>query len=251
MVPTPVVYILLFCLNLGLKVGAWNTLPTCQTSVTHGARDAHGMEVPVTETAVGTSSRKDFLRFLGGGLSSVIVFSTLPAQAYTPDSDKLRESLYLISRVQEATVQQERFVSKASQQEDLKAKMKLTLRLVEKNYRLLDQINYASTFVSPQSDLVVASEAGYEAVDALQGAIDFVRNDLGSGPLSDSQKNFLMTSMQSCRENIFVFLKYMPQDKLQAARKRVEEENILNREEFDGDADAGVYNPVILPWKNQ
>ena len=24
-----------------------------------------------------------------------------------------------------------------------------------------------------------------------------------------------------------------------------------NREEFDGDDDAGVYNPVVLPWKNR
>lgn len=171
--------------------------------------------------------------------------------AYTPDADKLRESLYLISRVQEATVQQERFVNKATLQQDLKAKMKLTLKLVEKNYRLLDQINYASSFCQPKDDLVLASEAGYEAVDALQGAIDFVRNDLGDGPLSESQRKFLTDSLQACRENLFVFLKYMPQDKLEAARKRVEEENVLNREEFDGDADAGVYNPVVLPWKTK
>ena len=174
-----------------------------------------------------------------------------PALAYTPDPDKLRESLYFISRVQEATAQQERFVNKATLQQDLKAKMKLTLKLVEKNYRLLDQINYASSFVNPKDDLILASEAGYEAVDALQGAIDFVRNDLGEGPLTEAQRSFLTDSLQSCRESLFVFLKYMPQEKLEAARKRVEEENVLNREEFDGDADAGVYNPVVLPWKIQ
>ena len=28
-------------------------------------------------------------------------------------------------------------------------------------------------------------------------------------------------------------------------------ENVANREEFDGDDDAGVYNPVVLPWKNR
>ena len=183
--------------------------------------------------------------------TSALAILNEPAMAYTPDSDKLRECLYLISRVQEATVQQERFVMKATLQQDLKAKMKLTLRLVEKNYRLLDQINYASGFVNPKDELVMASEAGYEAVDALQGAIDFVRDDLGEGPLLEAQRTFLVASMQSCRENLFVFLKYMPEDKLAGARKRVEEENVLNREEFDGDADAGVYNPVVLPWKNQ
>ena len=184
--------------------------------------------------------------------STTLLILNQPVMAYTPDSDKLRECLYLISRVQEATVQQERFVTKATLQQDLKAKMKLTLRLVEKNYRLLDQINYASGFITPKDELVLASEAGYEAVDALQGAIDFVRDELGEeGPLSDAQRTFLVTSLQSCRENLFVFVKYMPQDKLEGARKRVEEENVLNRDEFDGEADAGVYNPVVLPWKNR
>ena len=67
-----------------------------------------------------------------------------PAIAYTPDANPLRESLYYISRVQEATVQQERFITKATKQDVLKNKMKLTLRLVEKNYKLLDQITYCA-----------------------------------------------------------------------------------------------------------
>ena len=173
------------------------------------------------------------------------------ANAYTADTDPLRESLYFISRVQEATVQQDRFVSRATRQEDLQKKMKLTLKLVEKNYKLLDQINYASAFVEPKDALVDASEAGYEAVDALQAAIDYVRNDLGTGPMTDVERSSITTSLTSCRENLFEFLKYMPKDKLANARKRVEEENVANRNEYDGDGTEGVYNPVILPWKNR
>ena len=71
-----------------------------------------------------------------------------PAIAYTPDANPLRESLYYISRVQEATVQQERFITKATKQDTLKNKMKLTLRLVEKNYKLLDQITYCAGMLS-------------------------------------------------------------------------------------------------------
>ena len=213
------------------------------------ADTAGTLPCPVSIPANVEVARRDIL------ISASVGFSAMawrqPAVAYTPDPDKLRESLYLISRVQEATVQQERFVNKATMQQDLKSKMKLTLKLVEKNYRLLDQINFASSFVNPKDELVTASEAGYEAVDALQGAIDFVRDSLGEGPMLDSQRTFLASSMTTCRENLFVFLKYMPQDKLETARKRVEEENVLNREEFDGDADAGVYSPVVLPWKAQ
>jgi len=172
------------------------------------------------------------------------------ANAYTPDSDELRESLYLISRVQEATVQQERLVKNARMQEDLQRKMKLSLRLVDRSYRVLDQITYCSKFIAPD-DIVEATAAGFEAADALQEAIDYVATGLGSGPLEEKQKRSLTEALTTTRQELFKFLKYVPSDKLQEARLRVEKENIDNREEFDGDTDAGVYNPVILPWKSQ
>lgn len=182
----------------------------------------------------------------------VAVADSRPGWAYTPDADPLRESLYLISRAQEATVQQERLANnKALSQAQLKTKMKLSLKLVDRSYRLLDQINYCSQFVSPPEALVVATEAGNEAVDALQDAIYFVNNELSNsrGPLTEAQRNFLVTAMQTTRNELFTFVQYLPQDKLQQARLRIERENVDNREEFDGPDDAGVYNPVKLPWK--
>lgn len=184
--------------------------------------------------------------------------SPLPSNAYTPDPDKLQESLYFISRVQEATVQQERFMNKLGGTTELRTKLKLTLRLVDKNYKLLDQINYSSAFVTPAENLVEASEAGYEAVDALTSAIEFVKKDENWVQGNPSDKNdqasknriaFLTEAMQTCRQQLLVYTEYMPVEKLKNARYRVEDENISNREEFDGDDDAGVYNPVNLPWK--
>jgi hypothetical protein len=188
-----------------------------------------------------------------GMTMAAIAARPLPSLAYTPDPDKLQESLYLISRVQEATVQQERFVNNSQLQLELRNKMKLTLKLVEKNYLLVDQINYCSAFVQPADRLVEAVQAGNIAVDALDSAIDYVKsNELaGTGPLRDDQKQFLSTALQDTRENLFVFLQYMPLAKVQAARRRIEEENVLNREEFSGDANAGVFNPVVLPWKTR
>jgi hypothetical protein len=172
------------------------------------------------------------------------------AYAYTPDSDKLRESLYLISRVQEATVLQERYIQNKTPPIQ---KMKLTLRLVDKSYQLLDQITYVSNFI-PSEFIVGATSVGNEAVEELQEAIDFVysfKNNEGD-KMTLEQKEFLKESLTTTREKLFVFLDYLPQqDKLDQARARVEEENKLNIEEFDGDADAGVYNPVVLPWKNR
>ena len=194
---------------------------------------------------------------------ALLLSSPLVSNAYTPDPDKLQESLYFISRVQEATVQQERFMNKLGGTQQLRTKLKLTLRLIDKNYKLLDQINYSSAFVTPGDKLVEASEAGYEAVDALQSAIEFVKKDenwsSSSSSSNDGDDNdaaaskeriaVLTESMQTCREQLKLYTEYMPSDKLRNARYRVEDENIRNRDEFDGDEDAGVYNPVNLPWK--
>ena len=176
------------------------------------------------------------------------------ALAYTPDSDKLRESLYLMSRVQESTVQLERLIKNAKTQDELKPKLKLKLKLVQASYRLQDQINYASQFVDPPEELVAATEAGNIAVSSLQDAVVFVRDELpGTGPITTDQREFMNEALQSTRDALFTFLDYMPKEKLEAARKRVEVENVDNREEFDSDLaydkTAGIYNPVKLPWK--
>jgi hypothetical protein len=179
----------------------------------------------------------------------------LPSVAYTPDPDKLQESLYFISRVQEATTQQERFINKLGGTQQLRGKLKLTLRLIDKNYKLLDQINFSSAYITPRDMLVEASEAGYEAVDTLQSAVESVNRDENwddenkNDNVAKERTDFLTSSMQTCREQLLVYTSYMPADKLKNARYRVEGENVKNRDEFDGDEDAGVYNPVNLPWK--
>ena len=183
-------------------------------------------DVPTITPIYQTIQRRKFFSNVVVSTSTIGLsqsFIAQQAQAYTPDPDPLRESLYLMSRVQEATVQQERFVNRATSQDALKSKMKLTLRLVEKNYRLLDQITFASEFVSPADKVVDATTAGYEAADALQNAIDYVKDDLKSGPFEKGQKEYLAENLSICRERLFDFLEFMPKDKLEAARKRVEE----------------------------
>eukprot|EP00980_Cylindrotheca_fusiformis_P000635 scaffold158_cov105-Cylindrotheca_fusiformis.AAC.8 len=184
-----------------------------------------------------------------GVLSSTM--RTQVASAYTPDPDPLKESLYLISRVQEASVLQERYINKKLP--PIK-KMKLTLRLVDRSYRLLDQINYVSKFLDP-NDIVVAVQAGNEAAESLQDAIDFVYGFQKDGDaMTMDQKRFLLDALKNTREKLFEFLDYLPdQSKVMAARKRVEDENKLNVDEFDPDLanDAGIFNPIELPWKNR
>ena len=197
-------------------------------------------------------NRRDVLTksIIGGAATmAVIGVSTMPAYAYEPDPDPLKESLYLLCRVQEATCLQERYIQKKLPPIQ---KMKLTLRLVDKSYRILDQVNYISKYI-PEDQIVVATQLGNEAASSLQDAIDFVMNynvkDVSN--MTYDQRDYLIDALTTTREKIFEFVELVPdQSKLLAARQRVEDENKLNRDEFDPDltTDAGVYNPVILPW---
>jgi hypothetical protein len=196
--------------------------------------------------------------------TALILNQCLPpsAHAYTPDPDPLQESLYLLCRVQEATLLQERYIQR---KRPPIAKMKLTLRLVERSYRIQDQVNFVSRFIAP-NDIVAATSAGNQAAESLQEAISFVYSFASSSnnnnnndaeqqqPMTSDQRAFLLEALQDTRQQFSEFVTYLPdQAPLLAARKRVEEENKLNRDEFDPDlADeaTGVYNPIELPWKS-
>jgi hypothetical protein len=171
--------------------------------------------------------------------------------AYEPDPEPLKESLYMLSRIQEATCLQERYINKKLPP---LRKIKLTLRLVDRSYRILDQINYISKFMDA-NDVVLATQLGNEAAESLQDSIDFVyAYQKDAGQMTLEQKEFLIASLTNTREKIFDFVDYLPdQTKVTEARKRVEEENKLNIDEFDPDLanDAGIYNPIELPWKNR
>ena len=78
-------------------------------------------------------------------------------------------------------------------------------------------------YVTPKSKVLEATTAGYTAAEALQNAIDYVKGELTSGDFKDGQKEYLISNLKECRECLFDFLDYMPQEDLLAARKRVEE----------------------------
>ena len=256
----------MFVIAFFLPFGSSFLPQTCvhrQTRIKLDALSSNTVNRSEPERAVGLSRRKFFKEASHASLSIMTSsflfdFVSMPssAEAYTPDSNPLRESLYLLSRVQEATVQQERFIKRAKSkglaQDFVQRKMKLSLRLVERSYRIVDQITFCSTYLPPEY-LVEATEAGNIAAEELQSAIDFVNQDLSKkGDLvTQEQVDFLTEAFTATREKLFIFLDFMPKNTLEEARKRVEEENVKNIEEFDGDEDAGVYNPVVLPWKNR
>lgn len=189
------------------------------------------------------------LAFACGGATALVQRGA--ATAYTPDPDPLQESLYLISRVQEATVLQERYINRKSPPLQ---KMKLTLRLVDRSYKLLDQVTLVTQYMN-SDDLVSATQVGNEAADRLQEAIDFMYGfKQDASVVTTVQKDFVTAALRDTRNLLFDFVAYLPdQSKIANARRRVKEENKLNVDEFDPDLanDAGIYDPIVLPWENR
>lgn len=163
------------------------------------------------------------------------------------DPKRLQNSIYLISRVQEATAQQERLVSTGKFKDAQRNNIKMALKMMLDNYQLGDQIVIASGYLDPDK-IIKASQAGNEAIDTLQTAQEYFAKDLKVAGLTDEQRTFIVQAMQSTRSKLDGFLAYLPEDVVQKARRQVEEENELNMKEFVGQ-DGGITNPVKLPWK--
>merc|ERR1712039_245450 len=164
------------------------------------------------------------------------------------DPERLTNALYLISRVQEATVQQERLVSSGKFKDMQRNNIRMALNMMTDNYKLADQVVTASGYVTNSANVMAASSAGNEAVDALDTAKEYFSKDLKVSAITDDQRKFVVKAMKTTRDKLDKFLDYMPENVVTAARKQVEEENALNMKEFVGE-DGAIMNPVTLPWQ--
>mmetsp|Transcript_64025 Transcript_64025/g.113885 ORF Transcript_64025/g.113885 Transcript_64025/m.113885 type:complete len:260 (-) Transcript_64025:82-861(-) len=169
------------------------------------------------------------------------------------DPKMLEEALYSISRVQEATVQQERLVTTGKFKDVQRNSITMALNMMLQNYALNDQVITASAYVENKAQLQQVSQIGLEAVEALEQAKEyFGGGELKVSGISDEQRNFIIQATTACRTKLDDFLVYMPSKAVQAARTRVEEENALNMKEFVGqDGVTQMSNPVTLPWKTK
>lgn len=163
--------------------------------------------------------------------------------------DELQQALYLISRVQEATVQQERLVETGKFKDMQRNSIKMALNMMLDNYKLGDQIVVASAYVGADKALT-ASQAGNEAIEVLETAKEYFSKELKVSGLTDQQRTFIVDAMSTTRAKLDGFVKFFPEDVLAAARKQVEDENEANMREYKSpDGSSAIMNPVKLPWQ--
>ncbi|CAK0860450.1 unnamed protein product [Prorocentrum cordatum] len=164
-------------------------------------------------------------------------------------ADKLLESAYLISRVQEATVQQERLVTTGKFKDTQRNNIKMAIKMMLDNYKLEDCIVVASATL-PADRSFQASQVGKEAVESLETAKEYFSAPLKVSGITEEQRQFIKDAMLATRTQLDKFLKYLPEDVVLQARRQVEEENEANMKEFASETgETAVLNPVQLPWK--
>merc|ERR1719334_63365 len=160
---------------------------------------------------------------------------------------ELQEALYSISRVQEATAQQERLVSTGKFADTQRNNIRMAINMMLDNYRLVDQVVVASRY-APVDKVMLATSAGNEAVENLEMAKDYFSKSLKVKSLTGEQKSFILQAMQAMRQKLDDLIKFMPAEVVTAARRQVEDENELNAKEFMSDTGTMI-NPVKVPWK--
>eukprot|EP00547_Thalassionema_nitzschioides_P018172 CAMPEP_0194241654 /NCGR_PEP_ID=MMETSP0158-20130606/7454_1 /TAXON_ID=33649 /ORGANISM="Thalassionema nitzschioides, Strain L26-B" /LENGTH=235 /DNA_ID=CAMNT_0038976589 /DNA_START=22 /DNA_END=729 /DNA_ORIENTATION=- len=179
-------------------------------------------------------SRQDFL--LSG--SCAIGLFLIPSQAAAAERQSLDKLLYNLMRVREATFQESRLITSGKFKDVQRANVKLAVKFIVNNYRLSDTIVQASAYIEDSSKRIAAGDVGQSAVQDLLTILEYFDSadvqNLKVGSQGMAGKESLVTQgLQSARSNIDTYLEYFPKDKVEAARKKVIEENELNYKEWD------------------
>jgi hypothetical protein len=194
---------------------------------------AGGFAAPNTHTDwSGHVSRQDFCAVATAATVGILV----PKSALAANGKTLDECLYTIMRVREATFQESRLINTGKFKDVQRANVKLAVRFILNNYRLSDTVISASAFLEDTNKRIAAGDVGQSVVQDLQTILEYFDSsdvqNLKVGSLSGKEE-LVVKGLDSARKNLDGFLSYFPAEKVQAARKRVLDENELNLKEWD------------------
>ncbi|KAJ8613951.1 hypothetical protein CTAYLR_008794 [Chrysophaeum taylorii] len=162
------------------------------------------------------------------------VFVPLPALAEgETESRDCNEAVYLVLRVQEAAQQETRLVKSGKFKDLQRANVKFAITLMLKNYGLLDAVTSASLLSSESFE---ASQAGKEAVEALQQILEYFDSSarsLNVETLSGDKLDFVVKALDAADRRISTFLSLLPDSEVERAKKVILLENKKNLEEYE------------------
>jgi hypothetical protein len=189
------------------------------------------------------SSRRAVLQ-TGVATASALLFarpeSAVAAAVKMPKVD-LQEELVVILRVQESCAQQTRLVKTGKFKELQRLNVKRAIRMMIDNSYMQSRFARATVYVD-RSDVATATEAGATAVEALTQILEYFPQDLVANDLSPEQKKFVITALATTSSNIDRFVSLLPPEKVASAKAQIEQENELNKKEYEEFNDEKIVN---------
>mmetsp|Transcript_30946 Transcript_30946/g.45882 ORF Transcript_30946/g.45882 Transcript_30946/m.45882 type:complete len:249 (-) Transcript_30946:70-816(-) len=188
-------------------------------------------------------SRRDALQkvissvFLTVG--AVATAASSPPVASADPRKTLPEWLYSILRAREATLQEARLIKSGKFKDVQRANVKLAVSFIVTNYRLNDAFIGASSYIEDNSKRLSAGDRGQQAVQSLLTILEYfdssdVQNlKVGTNDNMAGKEGLVLKGLDAARSSIDDFLGYFPDTDVESVRKKILEENELNRKEWD------------------
>ncbi|EJK64619.1 hypothetical protein THAOC_14628 [Thalassiosira oceanica] len=147
----------------------------------------------------------------------------------------MRDCLYNVLRVREATEQESRLISTGKFKDSARQNVKLAVKFIINNYNLSDSIIAGSSYLKG-NDRVDASGVGQSAVQSLLTIVEYFDaagvENIKVDSLAGKEK-IVIEGLKSVRRDLDEFLDYFPKDDVDAVKARILSENELNYREFD------------------
>jgi len=189
-------------------------------------------------------SRRQLLASVGAAVASTGLQNTLGATAAAPKAKRkpLRPDLVEILRVKESCGQETRLINTGKYRDLQRLSVKRAIGMMIDNSDLQSRFVSASSYAE-LSELQTAVEYGNTAVESLVQILEYFPDKLTANNLSPEQKTFVLAALSSASKNIDSFLTLMPATEVIAAAKQIEEENALNKKEYEEFVKEEYANP--------
>ena len=223
-----------------------NGFTTTTTTTTTPITTSLAANLQGESTAVSISRRQWLVSSAAAAIVGAAVAATQPAFAEENEEKtnkkvgvSLEDSLYLILRVREATQQETRLITTGKFKDIQRANVKLAVSMMVTNYRLSDNINTAAAYLSTTGNSMKAINTGQAAVQNLQTILEYfdtsdVQNlKVNEASMSGEKQALVLKGLESAKNNLDSFVSFFPQELVENVKQRIQNENELNRKEFD------------------
>jgi len=167
-------------------------------------------------------------------------------------ADSTTNSLYLILRAQEATLQELRLINKGIYKDVQRANIKLAVKFILKNYNLLGNFNNVSLNLVPPASQQEANAIAQEIISDLTTILEYFDSQdvenlkvAGGGMKGAAAMPFVIDGLTSSNRKIQSYVDLVSKETVQEVMQTINYENEQNLKEFPVDVLGPLKNPDL------